>query len=193
MEYFTRDTLIQRIKSPDSQESWDDFVAIYTPYLKAVIRNIGINEAEIDDLLQTVFVTCWEKLAEFTYDTGRGKFRHWLCRIAILTCKNHKRKFARRSELLSEHMEMDNSAVSPELEKLADEEWKLFISHKAWENVKQTLSGNMLSAYEKFLAGEDMREIAAQLGVEYNTVEVYKSRIEKKILSEMKRLRIELD
>ena len=51
----------------------------------------------------------------------------------------------------------------------------------------------MLTSYEKFLNGENLKDIADELGLEFNTIEVYKSRVEKKIISEMKRLRIELD
>jgi RNA polymerase sigma factor (sigma-70 family) len=189
----TRVTLIERIKNRREEGGWDDFVSIYRPYIYMVLKNLGVKHEEIDDLIQTVFVTCWKKLPDFDYDPERGKFRYWICRIATWACNNHFRKTSRRNQLFSENMLTLEKSLTPEIEKIADREWKSFISTKAWENVRKNLSGKMLSSYDKILEGKSLDDIAAELDVAENTVAVYRSRIEKKIVSEIQKLKAELE
>ena len=186
----TRLTLIQRIKNKSDEQSWQEFVDIYRPYIAAVVRNMNINEAEIDDHVQTVLVICWNKLPEFDYNPGKGKFRFWLSRIVNYTVVNHIRKTGRRMEL-QENIEIPLS-VSPDVEQMAEHEWKIFISKLAWENIKQNLSENVIYSFEQLMKGRKPAEIAAEIGVEENTVHVQKNRIEKKLFLEIQHLKEEL-
>lgn len=192
MDHYTRVTLLERIKNSHTDESWNDFVAIYRPYICSVIKNLGVENAEIDDLMQAVFITCWEKLPEFEYDPQQGKFRYWLCRITTWTCNNHLRKSVRRSRILADDFDYDNEALTPEIEEIVDSEWKTFISNKAWENVRETLSGKMLQTYVKFLKNESLEDIAQDLSITRNTVQVYCGRVEKRIIAEIQMLKVEL-
>ena len=186
----TRQTLIQRIKNQHDEKSWMEFIAVYKPYIAAIIRNMGVPEDEIDDHLQSVLVICWQKLPDFDYDPYKGKFRYWLSRIASYTVNNHVRKIARRNEL-SEKMEIPNS-IPPEIEKMADQEWKSFISKLAWSNIKQELSEKMRESFEIIMKGIKPSEIGTSLEVEENTIHVYKRRIEKKLFKEIQKLKAEL-
>jgi RNA polymerase sigma factor (sigma-70 family) len=187
----TRLTLIQRIKNRCDEHSWQEFVDIYRPYIAVVVRNMRVNEAEIDDHVQSVLLICWNKLPDLDYNPGKGKFRFWLSRIANFTVVNHIRKAGRRLEL-QENFEIPLT-VPPEVEQMADHEWKVFISKLAWENVKTTLSENAIYSFDELMKGRKPAEIAVEIGVEENTVHAHKSRIEKKLFSEIQHLKQELD
>ena len=41
MDNFTRQTLLQKIKDTHNEDSWNEFVAIYRPYIFVIIKNLG--------------------------------------------------------------------------------------------------------------------------------------------------------
>lgn len=186
----TRQTLIQRIKNQHDEKSWMEFIGVYRPYIAAIVRNLGVPEDEIDDHVQSVLVICWQKLPNFDYDPFKGKFRYWLSRISSYTVKNHIRKLARRNEL-SEKMEIPHS-IPPEIEEMADQEWKSFISKLAWKNISEELSGKVRKSFEMIMQGIKPSDIGINLEVEENTIHVYKRRVEKKLFREIQKLKAEL-
>ena len=186
----TRQTLIQRIKNQYDETSWMEFIEVYRPYIAAIIRNMNVREDEIDDHVQTVLVICWQKLPTFDYDPFKGRFRYWLSRISSYTVSNQIRKNARRNEL-SEKMDIPLS-IPAEVEKMADLEWKSFISKLAWKNISPELSDKVKESFELIMQGQKPSEIGRQLDVEENTVHVYKRRVEKKLFKEIQRLKNEL-
>lgn len=186
----TRQTLIHRIKNQHDEKSWMEFIDVYRPYIAVIIRNMGVLEDEIDDHVQSVLVICWQKLPDFDYDPFQGRFRYWLSRIASYTVKNHIRKIARRNEL-SEKMEIPHS-IPAEVERMADEEWKSFISKMAWDNIREELSDKVRESFEMIMLGEKPSVIGVSLDVEENTIHVYKRRVEKKLFREIQKLKVEL-
>ena len=186
----TRQTLIQRIKNQYDESSWREFIEVYRPYIAAIIRNMNVKEDEIDDHVQSVLIICWQKLPTFEYDPFKGKFRYWLSRISSYTVNNHIRKLARRNEL-SEKVDIPMS-IPPEIEKMAETEWKSFIAKMAWENIVSELSDKVKESFELIMKGLKPADIGLQLGVEENTIHVYKRRVEKKLFKEIQRLKAEL-
>ena len=186
----TRQTLIQRIKNQYDEKSWMEFIEVYRPYIAAIIRNMNVPEDEIDDHVQSVLVICWQKLPSFDYDPFKGRFRYWLSRISSYTVNNHVRKIARRNEL-SEKMDIPHS-IPAEVEKMADQEWKSFISRMAWGNIQEELSNKVRQSFELIMEGMKPSDIGLQLDVEENTIHVYKRRVEKKLFKEIQKLKAEL-
>ena len=149
-----------------------------------------MNPVEIEDHVQSTLVICWKKLPDFQYDPDKGRFRYWLSRIAKFTVKNHIRKFSRRSAL-DKKLESPQS-LSPEIEEISDREWKVFISKKAWNNIKNTLSEKGRLCFEALMEGEGYDSISDRLSIPKNTISVNKSRIEEKMYKEIQRLQREL-
>ena len=53
----TRDTLLVRVRSPENQEAWDQFVLIYRPVIYRLARYRGLQDA----------------------DQGQRQLSHWSC------------------------------------------------------------------------------------------------------------------
>ena len=75
---------------------------------------------------------------------------------------------------------------------MCESEWKHFVSAKAWENVKETLTEKMRTCYERFLEDVSLEDIAEEFNVSRKAIQVYCSRIEKQILREINKLKAEL-
>ncbi|MDD7985002.1 sigma-70 family RNA polymerase sigma factor [Lentisphaera marina] len=190
MEHFTRQTLLQKIRDVQNEDSWNEFVGIYRPYIYVIIKNLGVRSTEIEDHVQSTLVICWQKLPDFEYEPERGRFRYWLSRIAKYTVNNHIRKFSRRSEL-DKKLDLPTS-LSPEIEEISDKEWKIFISKKAWDNIQASLSKNARLCFEALMIGESFDSISQRLDIPKNTISVNKKRTEEKMFKEIQRLQREL-
>src|SRR6188768_4247016 len=58
-------------------------------YVIRTLRHLGIQEADVEDVAQEVFVTVHRKLAEFE---GRSKLRTWLYGICLRVASDHRRR-----------------------------------------------------------------------------------------------------
>lgn len=143
-----------------------------------------------DDLVQEILLKAWKNLPKFEYKKNNGKFRNWLGLVVSNTAKSYYRKQSNVSKAIGK-IERD-SEIEPEIQDISDAEWKLFISNKAWENVKVSLSENVIQCFELISEGNDLKDVAEKSGIPYNTVCVYKKRIINKISREIVRLEQEL-
>ena len=85
-----------------------------------------------------------------------------------------------------------NNISLPEIEKIAEREWKSHIGKLAWERVKGGFSEKVRESFLMLSAGKSTKEIAEELEIEQNTVNVYKKRIQEKLFREIKLLNNEL-
>ena len=112
----------------------------------------------------------WNKLPEFDYNTGKGKFRNWISIITANTVKNHIRKENRLYNCLNGEKsnwldDYKNTTLPPEIEEISSKEWEKFVSEMAWEKVKQGLSDKVSEAFERVMKGESSKEVATALNI----------------------------
>ena len=190
----TRKTLIERVKKLRDDNSWEDFVLYYKGYIFAVIQGMGMSNQDAEDLSQKVLLKLWKNLPEYEYRPGSCKFRTWLCtviRSEVFSWLRSQQSRDRRIEKYKNNLDDDSFSV-PEIEKIADNEWKDHIGKMAWENIKDSFSANVIEAFLMFTDGKTTREIAEHLKVEENTVNVYKKRVRDKMCKEINLLDSEL-
>lgn len=190
----TRKTLLERVKKLRDDNSWEDFALYYKGYIFAVIQGMGMTNQDAEDLSQKVLLKLWKNLPDYEYRPGNCKFRTWLCtviRSEVYSWLRSQQSQDRRIEKYRNNLD-DNSFTVPEIEKIAENEWKDHIGKMAWENIKDSFSQNVIEAFLMFTDGKGTREIAESLGVEENTVNVYKKRVRDKLCKEINLLDSEL-
>ncbi|MCM8526011.1 MAG: RNA polymerase sigma factor [Lentisphaeraceae bacterium] len=190
----TRKTLIERVKKLRDDNSWEDFVLYYKGYIFAVIQGMGMNNQDAEDLCQKVLLKLWKNLPDYEYRPGSCKFRTWLCtviRSEVYSWLRSQQSQDRRIEKYKNNLDDDSFSV-PEIEKIAENEWKDHIGKMAWENIKDSFSQNVIEAFLMFTDGKTTKEIAEHLAVEENTVNVYKKRVRDKLCKEINLLDSEL-
>lgn len=185
----TRKTLLMRVKNRKDQQSWDEFVHYYKPYIYRVIKNAITSHHDCEDLVQKTLVTCWEKLPEYEYDPQRSKFRTWICTIA----RNYVMKFYRDTGRYSDKIdnfggEVGDQLSEPEIEKIAEKEWQLYISNLAWKNISNDFDGNALECFMMMSEGLSAAAVSEKLGITVGSVYVLKKRVTEKLYREINRL-----
>ena len=182
----TRQTLLLKVRNQYDESSWEDFTRYYGRYIYAVLRGMGIDYNDLEDMHQAVLLILWKNLPKFDYNPEKGSFRSWLCTIIRNHVYGYYRDKKSGAELKSE------DAVESELEKISEKEWMIHIATVAWENVKDDFSDSVQKIYVRLTNGEKPEEIAEDTGITRGTVYVYKERVQKALRREVRRLEREL-
>ena len=191
--YKTRVTLLGKLRDKHDNEAWTDFVYYYRQYIYNIARRMKLDHDASEEVVQIVLIQSWKKLPEFNYDPSKGRFRGWLCRVTGNAVKNYYRDNLNRFvELDPEAAFSEELVTQPEIEKIAEEEWKEYLPKLAWKNVQQHFDDNVKKVFEMLLKGKKVSEIATTLGIAESSVYVYRKRVQDRLRTEIKTLEREL-
>ena len=193
----TRQTLLQRICDQHDERSWEEFVYYYENYLFMVCLGCGFSHHDSMEIVQLVLVKLWHKLPEFKHDKNK-RFRSWLCRVTRNTALDYFRKNQRRDKSLekafeSEHWQYYKEDSLPEMEAMAEREWRNYIVNLALNNLRNKISDKMVDVFLALEDGKSPAEISEEMDVPRNTIYVYQKRMQAKLGEEVRRLTSELN
>jgi RNA polymerase sigma-70 factor (ECF subfamily) len=187
----TRSALLHQIRSPDEREAWDEFTLAYGPVIYRMARRRGMQDADAQDLAQTVFMQVsgaigrWEKGPE-------KRFRHWLRRVvknAIVTAltRSPKDKAVGGSDIQGVFAVRCDSEQSVEQELLFEHKREQFL--RAASIVRSEVSEDTWYPFElTVIEGKTCNEAAAMTGKSIGNVYASRSRVIRRIRDEVKRL-----
>ena len=190
-QYNTKQTLLEKLIHSEDERSWDEFVAYYEGYIFVIIRSFNVDNETAEDLLQEVLIKVWKSLPKFEYRKNNCTFRTWLCLLIKSVVFNHLRKNSTKNQsknISHDTLILQENISEPELNEIAELEWKSYISNMAWENVKGEFTANTIEVFEHSLEEENNALIAKKFQLSEPTVRVYKSRVRKVLLREISRL-----
>ncbi len=183
-------TLLGRVLNLDDQKAWNELYEVYGEFIRCILIAMQVNAADIDDLSQQVFVKLTQNLDR--YDTSKGRFRAWLKTVIRNTAISHIRKQSsnsRKIQALQDNIvvngqSMDTNAVDAYI----DAEWRKHLYNLALKRVEQSIGGRSMEVYHLRMQGVPAKEVAAQTGLAYYSVQTFYSRVKKAVLEEGKLL-----
>lgn len=149
-------------------------------YAFRLLRRLGVHEADVDDVLQEVFVVVHRKLPDF--DASRSR-RAWLYGICINLAASYRRTRRNRRELAVEQEvePVDRQAATPleiveardarafldaMLSELPDPKREVFVLHVIedlpMQEVAEALGCPLHTAYTRFYAAKKLFEAAVR-------------------------------
>ncbi len=194
----TRQTLLARIRDQHDEKSWEEFIDYYQCYIFAVVHNMNVSHHDSEDIVQSVMLKSWQKLPEFEYAKQKGRFRGWLATVTRNEVSNfiRKRKWELNNIDSTELSEKQNSYLEgislPEIEEISIREWKVYIAEKAWNNICKQLPKESTEAFLMLADNISPKDVAEKTGIPIDNLYVYKARIKKRLLQEIKNLEEEL-
>ncbi len=179
----TRISLLSRLrKDPQDSSAWDEFVGRYGPRIESWCRHWGLQEADVQDVTQTVLVRLATKLRGFVYDPA-GSFRGWL---KTLTRHAWSDFVADRQRTVGGTGGSGMFAVlhaveaRDDLEKRMEEAFDLELLELATKRVRERILPHTWEAFQlTALDGLSGAEAAARLGMPVASVFKAKSNVQK--------------
>ena len=194
-QYKTKQTLIQRLKDNQDEQSWDEFIGIYRPYIHTIIRNMNVPNADIEDIAQQVLLKLWKHIQSYSSDKP---FRNWLSTITTNCVRDFARKQlndAKRIQKVAQETQLlclQDIHVS-EVEKIAEREWGIYMTGLAMKRIEKLFSGKAIEVFMMSLQGQNVAKIALKTGLKENSVYRLKNRVKERVSQEIKQLKLELE
>ncbi|VGO14501.1 ECF RNA polymerase sigma factor SigE [Pontiella desulfatans] len=197
-EWQTRQTLLMRAKNQDDHVAWEEFVAYYRDFIAMVLHQMNLYSVDVDDLTQEILIKIWKSLPNHIYDQDRARFRTWLSRLIRNQVLDHIRASQRRTRkhaAAAEDETVENLPVitEPDVEKIIQQEWEVYIVQLALKNISSLFSDRAIEAFSMSIDGQGMAQIAEHLGVKPNSVVKLKNRVKERLVKEIQHLRDELE
>jgi RNA polymerase sigma factor (sigma-70 family) len=177
----THASLLVRLRDPQDEAAWRQFVDLYTPLVYGYARKQGLQDADAADLSQEVLAAVAGAVSRLEYDPQRGAFRDWLFTIVRHKLLNWRR--ARVNRLrgsgdtdIQRLLQQLPAAQTNEKEWQAEWEQRLF----AWasEQVRRDVAPSTWQAFWRTAVdGQPAREVASALGLSLAAVYVARSRV----------------
>jgi RNA polymerase sigma-70 factor (ECF subfamily) len=179
----TSASLLLRIRDPRDGSAWVSFVAVYAPLVTGHCRRKGLQDADAADVAQNVMTRVSNAIRTFEYEPQRGRFRSWLGTITANEIATQRMKSGRQPGT-------GNEAVNVEA---ADPEWNRdFTEHVlavAMDRIRGEFEPATWQSFEaSWIRREPPVEIATRLGTAIHAVYVNKSRVLKRLETEVIRL-----
>lgn len=187
----TRKTLLERVKDPYDDLSWDEFYNFYKDYVFVIVVNMGVDQHSAKDLVQEIFVKAWRALPNFDYSAKKGRFRSWIATITKNSVRTKFRDSSRRPQ--TDALEGQQFRDDAQVDAIIEVEWKKFVASKALEAVRPEFSDKYIDAFVDMMNGADVVKTARKYDIKESTLHVYKTRIQKRLCREIKRLSYELN
>src|SRR6266700_1200235 len=88
----TRPSLLNRLKTGDDTESWQEFYRVYGKLVRDFAIQAGLTDTEADEVVQETAIAMARNLPEFHYDPKVCRFKTWLLNQASWRIKDRLKK-----------------------------------------------------------------------------------------------------
>jgi|SRR5579884_353657 len=178
----TSATLLERLRDRADADAWKRLVDLYSPLLAAWLRRHGLQDADVDDLVQEVLLTVAREAAKFQHSGRPGAFRHWLRSILANRLREFWRERRQRPAAGgdSDFAGMLDQLQDPDsgLSHLWDQEHDQHIVRRLLAMIEPQFSQSTWQAFRRVvLDGARPDTVAAELGLSVNAVFIAKSRV----------------
>ena len=181
--FSTPASLLTQLQHSPGPESWGRFVELYTPVMMTWANRLHRSPDRMADLVQDVFAILVEQMPYFKYDPQRS-FRAWL-KTVLLNCwrKQHRREQTDRQRTALDLPEVPDPLDFPELE---EEEYRAHVVRRALELMQREFEPSTWKACWEFVVNDrPAPEVAAELNLSVNAVYLSKSRVLRRLRSEL--------
>ena len=178
----TPSSLLDRLRRPNEEAAWAEFVELYTPLIYHWARRTNLSHADAADLVQDVLTVLIRKLPEFTYDRTKS-FRGWLRTITVNRWRDQQR---RRIPVPAADLELLEIPVADSADAFDDAEYHKYLARRALELAQKHFEPVTWKAcWELVVAGRPAREVAAELGISEGAAYVARCRVLQRLRTEL--------
>jgi RNA polymerase sigma-70 factor (ECF subfamily) len=188
----TSTTLLARLRQvPADQAAWGEFTERYGRKIYGWCRQWNLQEADAQDVTQMVLLKLVEKMQTFVYDPSRS-FRAWLRTVARHAWSDYWDGRAARAVAsggTNAAQMLSTVEAREDLMKRLEDEFDREVLDEAMSRVRQRVIPRTWRAFEMMaMEGRSGAETASALGMKVATVFVAKSKVNKLLQEERRKL-----
>jgi RNA polymerase sigma-70 factor, ECF subfamily len=179
----TSHSLLEKARDPGDAASWRKLIDLYSPLIRRSVRRYVAQPADADDVLQDVLTMLVRELPCFEHSGRSGAFRVWLKAMTVNRLRVHwrTRRPASGSDTVLEQLNQLEDPNS-DLSRAWDEEHDRHVGQTILGSIRLEFQPATWRAFEATVRdGRTAADVAAELGMSVNAVNLAKSRILKRL------------
>jgi RNA polymerase sigma-70 factor (ECF subfamily) len=187
----TQPGLVLRLRNPQDEAAWREFVELYEPLVYRLVRRKGFQHADADELTQDVLLAVVRAVHRWQPGPERGTFRGWLATIARRLMVNFLSSPARhfggtgRSTVLEQLLQLPDG--DPAQSQVFDLELKRRVFDWAARQVSEQVEPSTWEAFWRTaVEAQPVDAVARDLAMSTGAVYIARSRV-------MRRLRVTVE
>ena len=192
----TRATLLQKLRDPENESAWREFVELYTPLIYGFAQRQGLQHADAADVVQDSLRAIASAIKKFEYDPEKGTFRSWLYTVARSKLNSHFKRTLKHpagTGRTTVHQMIDQQPGSDE-----PTDWELDYKRRrfvwATEKVRHEFGDTVWQAFWKTAVEDEApTEVARTLDVNPGSVYVAKCRVINRLRAKIQSVAGDLD
>jgi RNA polymerase sigma-70 factor (ECF subfamily) len=178
-------SLLERLREPDADQAWRQFVALYTPLLYFWARRLNWPPGDAADLVQEVLTTLVRKMPEFSYDANKS-FRGWLRTVTLNVWRQAARKRTAPTAEIAVDVQFDELPAPDTETDFAEDEYRRYLVGRALELMQSEFQANTWRAcWASIVDGRPAADVAQELGMTPNAVYLAKARVLRRLYEEL--------
>lgn len=191
----TRQTLLGRLKSGDSQDSWQEFFDTYWRLIYSTALKAGLTHVEAQDVVQDTVVSVFKHIPSFVYDPEAGSFKAWLLNLTRWRIIDQLRKRLPPSPIQptrddSTSTDLVNRIPDPAedaIEGFWKDEWQRTVLDAALERTRRRVNPKHYQVFDlRVMKDLPAAKVAQALNMSVAQVYLIKCRIALVVKSEMR-------
>lgn len=186
----TSATFIGRVQC-DDPAAWNRLVKLYGPLIERWCRQWGLQSHDIADVAQEVFQAVATHVSDFRKERAHDRFRGWLCVITRNKVLDHFRRLGREpagaggSEAVQKFAAVAAVSADESCEGDGDEDKRLLFE-RALDLIRHEFAEHTWRAFWRTAVdGVAASDVAAELAMTSGAVRVAKSRVLKRLRTEL--------
>lgn len=185
----TRASLLSRVRDGADAVAWGEFDQKYRELIVRFCRKRGIQQADADDVAQTVLSNLARALRgqSFSYDPAKGRFRDYLYRCTRNALSQRSARPGGGQVALDSGMEAaiagdprhsgSTDDDSPAERAVWEGEWVSHHYRLAMKGVRESFEARSVEIFDRSVAGETVASLAAAYGMSEQAVHKVRQRI----------------
>ena len=185
-DLITHPSLLLRLRNSDDNSAWVEFVQVYGPMVFGYCRLRKLQESDAADVSQEVLVRLAKSMANFEYKPELGRFRDWLGKVIHRELLRFWEKRKTQSRVQNGERTCEN----------AIDDGAIWIEHFHSEILRKSLANIQCEfsseAWDElklsWMENSPVGDVATRLNIPVESVYVTKSRVLKRLRTEVARL-----
>jgi RNA polymerase sigma-70 factor (ECF subfamily) len=198
----TRPSLLNRLKSGDDPQSWQEFYRSYGGLIRWLAEKAGLTADEAEEVVQETAIGVARGLPEFTYDPKVCRFKTWLLNLTRWRIQDQlrKRRGHERIVAAAPALSRDDTGSTATIERIPDPAlpefgaewdaaWEKNLLTQALERVRDRIDERQFQVFDLYVVkGWPPADVARTLGITVARVYLAKHRVAALLKKEVQRL-----
>lgn len=190
----TRSSVLKAVTDTENTAAWNRLFDLYAGFVFSIARSKGLNDADADDIVQTVFADLARNLPTFEYDRAKGRFRSYLSGLVHWRVNDRLRSGKRDAELKCAFWEEAKSAASAEDEDFEEREWQQAALEEALRRIKPEVRPEHYAAFvASAVEGQDTETVMRLHGLTSDNLYQIRKRLTAKLQEKATEVLAEMD